>query len=106
MQFRIFDGDMERWDEEEINLSPDELRRRFGLNTTQNQESETLTNNSQPTDDGQSASQQNDEICVPIDTANAHKITTPAYDIFDQELADKQFAELLSAGNPPKNQDE
>ncbi len=98
MQYRIFDGDMERWDEEEINLSPEELRRRFGLPPLPN------TADSNPNEQTQNS--KTDNIHIPVDKENAHKITAPAYDVFDQELADKQFAEFLSAGNPPKNQDE
>ncbi len=92
MQFRVFDGDMERWDEEEINLSPEELRRRFGV----------MDNNQE------NIVQQNEEIdnevekpvtvSPVINPKFAHHVGTPAFDIYDQELADRQFAEFIAAG--------
>ena len=92
MQFRIFDGDMERWDEEEINLSPEELRRRFG----------NLANGEHtiPCENGQiSADSGFVGIDIPTYGAPEHKIGTPEFDIYDQDLADKQFADFLKAGD-------
>lgn len=98
MQFRIFDGDMERWDEEEISLTPEELRRRFGVKNSATDPSLSQ----QPGAEEDSATPP--QVEAPIDTKHAHKITAPAYDVFDQDLADRQFAEFLKAGD--SNNDE
>jgi len=112
MQFRIFDGDMERWDEEEISLTPEELLRRFGKRAPQNYEGNSApadgapvlqtAENSQAVNDSQTA-ERTQEVYVPTDRETAHKITDPAYDIFDQDLADRQFADLLNASDNNDN---
>ena len=97
MQFRVFDGDMERWDEEEINLSPEELRRRFG-GMDNNQVNEVQQN-------GEKGSEVEKPVTVSpvIKPDFAHQVGTPAFDIYDQDLADRQFAEFVAAGKKPGN---
>lgn len=88
MQYRFFDGDTEFWDKEEINLSAQELKKRFGIkndkiNGVENEE-KMITEN---------------DVIVPTDIETAHNICAPEFDIYDQELANKQFADFISAGD-------
>ncbi len=46
MQFRIYDGDMTRWDDEEIELTPEELKKRFGITVAQNVKTTKVENSS------------------------------------------------------------
>lgn len=88
MQYRYYDGDMERWDEKGINMSVDELKKRFGtrdLGVT-------------PGRPGAELSDEIPQVDVEIDIDRAYQPCEPQFDINDQELAQQQYEEFLRAG--------
>lgn len=94
MKFKIYDGNGEFWKEnEQINMTADELRKRFGI----------------PSDDDEQTLYEVDPdtgLKIPVDTANAHRLGTPQYDIFDQQLADQQFEDFIRAGRTIPDDDD
>ncbi len=93
MQYKFYDGDSEFWNEGDLNLTAEELKKRFGIEIPEEQQ------------DGVDGAQ-GPCLTMPVDAEHAHCLGTPQYDIFDQELADQQYEAFLRAGRTIPDDDD
>lgn len=85
MEYRFFEHDTDFWDRENIKISVDELKRRFGIKTK---------------DKNASMQSEDEEIKLEYatDERGLHQCKTPKFDIYDEELKAEQLAEFCASG--------
>lgn len=89
MQYRFYEGNPDEWQEENLEFTPDELRRRFLNNNTQD-----TTYNSEV-----------DNLNV-VGDEEKFVCGEPAYDIYDRTLAKAQFDAFLQYGKEAEEKEQ